>query len=188
MSTTCFFSANCAAKPWSNIRPCGESTTTVCSASGFNLSERPAIPSDSTHSNSGSGLSTMPSPPPNGRSSTVLCRSLVKARRSCTSICTMPASRARRMMPWSNGPRKNSGKMVTTSKRIALPLLLFFRQRRIQLQQRLRQFHLDGLAFQVHLSQVTLRERNQQFPILRFDHPCLDNQGGRFARAEHHFL
>src|SRR5262249_24024576 len=48
---------------------------------------RPAPPkSPSTASNSGSGFITIPSPPPNGRSSTVRCRSCVNARKSCACV------------------------------------------------------------------------------------------------------
>ena len=60
----------------------------------------PASPaSDSTASNSGSGFITIPSPPPNGRSSTVRCRSCVNSRRSWTCVSISPASRARRTIP-----------------------------------------------------------------------------------------
>ncbi len=78
------------------------------------------IPSASRASASGSGLSTMPSPPPKGRSSTVRCLSCVKLRRSCVSIDTRPSFMARRTMPCSKKPAKKPGKMVTMSKRIPL--------------------------------------------------------------------
>ena len=45
----------------------------------------------STASKIGSAFSTMPSPPPNGRSSTVRWRSCVKLRRSCAATSTSPA-------------------------------------------------------------------------------------------------
>src|SRR5450631_1566402 len=73
----------------------------------------------STASNKGPGFITIPSPPPNGRSSTVRCRSLVNTRKSCTPTSINPVSRARRTIPWSNGPAKNSGKIVIKSNRIA---------------------------------------------------------------------
>src|ERR1700761_797328 len=60
----------------------------------------------------------MPSPPPNGRSSTVRWRSCVKLRRSCVAICTRPVVRVRFRIPKSNGPEKKSGKIVMMSKRI----------------------------------------------------------------------
>src|SRR5580658_8665473 len=60
----------------------------------------------------------MPSPPPNGRSSTVRCRSCVKSRRSCILISTNPEVCARRTIPCANTLSKKAGKMVTMSKRI----------------------------------------------------------------------
>ena len=58
----------------------------------------------------------MPSPPPNGRSSTVLWRSCVQSRRLWMRISSSPASCARFTTPCANGPAKNSGKIVSTWK------------------------------------------------------------------------
>src|SRR5581483_1449520 len=69
---------------------------------------------DSTAEKIGSGFSSIPSPPPKGRSSTVLCRSAVQSRRLWMRISTAPASRPRLSTPCSNGPRKNSGNIVST--------------------------------------------------------------------------
>src|SRR5512138_998488 len=41
--------------------------------------------------------------------------SIDEERRSWTAVSTSPASRALRTMPWSNGPAKKSGKIVTMS-------------------------------------------------------------------------
>src|ERR1039458_2927 len=76
------------------------------------------MPSDARASARGSGLSTMPSPPPKGRSSTVRCRSWVKLRRSWMPTSTSPSASARRRIPFSKMLEKKPGKMVTISNRI----------------------------------------------------------------------
>src|ERR1051325_2472346 len=65
----------------------------------------------------GSGFNIIPSPPPNGRSSTTWCLSVVHCRRSCAVTSTSPALRARRKIPQSTLWLKNSGKIVMISKR-----------------------------------------------------------------------
>src|SRR5438477_10142171 len=69
----------------------------------------------SAASNSGSGLSTIPGPPPNGLSSTVLCRSCVQSRKLCITNSSSPALLARWTMLTSKGPANISGKSVSTS-------------------------------------------------------------------------
>src|SRR6185295_15404598 len=64
----------------------------------------------------GSGLSTMPGPPPYGRSSTVRCTSPVCARGSSQPRRTMPRSTARPSTPGFTASRTSSGNNVTTSK------------------------------------------------------------------------
>src|ERR1035437_3648878 len=107
---------------WVKDRPCAESRTTcggpACAAFDASRCAFGAIPSDASASANGSGFSTIPSPPPKGRSSTVRCRSCVKARRSCTPTDTSPSASARRSIPFSKKLVKNSGKIVTISKRI----------------------------------------------------------------------
>src|ERR1039458_6729655 len=74
---------------WSNKRPCAERSIFFMDR----LEACPTCKIDSTARNKGSGLSSMPSPPPNGRSSTVLCRSDVQSRKLCMRISTAPGSR-----------------------------------------------------------------------------------------------
>src|SRR3954468_22123447 len=155
-----------------------------------------AMPSDSAHSKMGSGFKTMPSPPPNGRSSTVRCLSRVNARRSRTLISMSSASRARRTMPYSSGPRKKSGNIVRISNFIpvhsppcivhsglkqnlfpfaivALAVLLaflFFAERRVQFKQAGGEFHLQPLGLRVKTLQPLGGERDQQLAATRFHH------------------
>ena len=58
----------------------------------------------------GSGFNTIPSPPPNGRSSTILCLSIAYSRMSWTLISTIRAAFARRIIPKSKIESKYSGK------------------------------------------------------------------------------
>src|SRR3569833_31599 len=63
----------------------------------------------------GSGLSTIPGPPPYGRSSTVRCGSVVCARGSSVPTLNKPRSSARPTMPNFSAPLIISGNSVTTS-------------------------------------------------------------------------
>src|SRR6266850_1737361 len=165
--------ASSAANGCWNSLPCAESSTTDSRALPRSLSALGAICNDSTASKIGSGFSTMPSPPPKGRSSTVRCLSRVNPRRSCTPISMSPASRARRTIPCSSGPRKKSGKMVRISNFIAnlraassgapLRLLFFFAQRRIQLEQPLGQRHLNHFLVNTCPNHILLCKRDEQF-------------------------
>jgi hypothetical protein len=68
--------ANSSTIGWCNRRPWGVSMIRWPCA--------PVTPrTDCTHSTTGSTLSTMPGPPPKGRSSTVRCLSLAQLRMSC---------------------------------------------------------------------------------------------------------
>ena len=69
----------------------------------------------STASKSGPGFNNIPGPPPNGRSSTVLCRSCVQSRRLWTFRSSRPAARARLTMLSSSGPANIAGNKVSTS-------------------------------------------------------------------------
>src|SRR5580704_13663081 len=66
---------------------------------------------------SGSGLSTIPGPPPKGMSSTWRWRSSVWSRRSWAHSSRVPLSSARPTTPTPSGPGKTPGKMVSTSTR-----------------------------------------------------------------------
>ena len=87
---------------WVKGRPAGVGTTTVA----------PSTASSSSAAPNGSGLSTMPAPPPYGVSSTVRCRSVVQVRRSCTCSSSSPFSTA---LPGSEtrSASRYSGKIVT---------------------------------------------------------------------------
>src|SRR4051812_2482869 len=77
----------------------------------------------------GSGLSTMPGPPPYGRSSTVRCTSLVCARGSSQPTLTMSRSIARPSTPTFSASRTSSGNSVTTSmcmSRVRSPLKILW--------------------------------------------------------------
>src|ERR1700744_2669232 len=90
---------------WSNFRPEGESKITFV----------PVRCKLSTASKIGSGFSNIPGPPPNGRSSTVLCRSCVQSRRLWIFKSSKPDLRARMMMLSSSGPANIAGNKVSTS-------------------------------------------------------------------------
>src|SRR5437899_6087072 len=88
-----------------NCRPDGESKITRVFSSA----------NASTASKIGSGFSNIPGPPPNGRSSTVLCRSCAQSRNWCNRKSSNPACRARLMMLSSSGPANIAGNKVSTS-------------------------------------------------------------------------
>src|SRR6187402_240878 len=95
--------------------PCAERRMTVSfleSRTGFS-----ATPRDSTAAKIGSGFITMPSPPPNGRSSTVRWRSLVHCLRSWLSTFATPAAKPRPTTPTACTESKKLGKIVIMSKR-----------------------------------------------------------------------
>src|SRR6478672_5293597 len=64
---------------------------------------------------SGSGISTMPGPPPYGRSSTVRYESVAKSRGFHTPRAHNPRSRARPVTPYPDACVTMSGNSVTTS-------------------------------------------------------------------------
>src|SRR5262249_13949480 len=72
----------------------------------------------STAAKTGSGISTMPGPPPNGRSSTLLCLPVAQSRIFQRWISTKPLSMASLRMLWLKYPWKISGNRVRTSKRM----------------------------------------------------------------------
>src|SRR5437660_1671115 len=72
----------------------------------------------STAANRGSGLITIPAPPPNGVSSTLRCGSVVCSRGSWTRTSTRPRSRARPRSDEPRGPSRYAGKIVNTSTRM----------------------------------------------------------------------
>ena len=93
------------ANAWSNLLPAGDIKST-----------RVLVPAKlSTASKSGSVFKTIPGPPPNGRSSTVLCASCVQSRRFRTLKSSNPFARARLMMLSSSGPVNMPGNSVSTS-------------------------------------------------------------------------
>src|SRR5712692_2578985 len=100
--------ASSAASPWVSGSPQGSIRIT-----GPGLWGR----IESTAANTGSGLSTIPGPPPKATSSTWRWRSWVKARRSCVSRASTPAAIPRPTTPRAKTGPKTSGKMLTTSKR-----------------------------------------------------------------------
>src|SRR6266403_1344298 len=67
----------------------------------------------------------------------------------------MPASRARRTMPWSNGPAKNSGKMVIRSKRTLFAC--------VQVAQAIWQRNINAPGGDIDASANILSQRYQQF-------------------------
>src|SRR5437588_9581048 len=64
-------------------------------------------------------MSTMPGPPPNGRSSTLLCLPLAQSRTLCRWISTRPRWMASLSRLWVRYPENISGNRVSTSKRNA---------------------------------------------------------------------
>src|SRR5262245_15533619 len=73
------------------------------------------VPADSIAADIGSGLSTMPGPPPYGLSSTVRCTSRVNSRGSTQPTRTSPRSTARPNTPNLTACWISSGNRVTTS-------------------------------------------------------------------------
>src|SRR5580692_4978203 len=67
----------------------------------------------------------------------------------------MPASRARRTMPWSSGPAKNSGKMVIRSKRTLFAC--------VQLAQAFWQRNINAPGGNINAPADILRQRHEQF-------------------------
>ena len=110
----------------------------------------------------GSGLRTMPSPPPKGRSSTVRWRSWVKARRSWVRRSTRPARAARATTPWVSGLTKKSGKMEMRSMRMGCGRLgggtgeVEFNEARWEI-------HLNAAARGVHGEDESLNVGNKHF-------------------------
>src|ERR1700680_4374934 len=101
--------ASSSAKRWSSGSPHGSIKTTGPAFCGRIAS---------TASNTGSGLITMPGPPPNGMSSTWRWRSCVVYGRSCAWSSIKPRSMARPTTPWSKTGANMPGNIVITSKRI----------------------------------------------------------------------
>src|SRR5262249_34818528 len=101
----------------------------------------------------GSGLSTIPGPPPYGRSSTVRCTSVVCARGSSVPTFNRPRSTARPTMPNPSAPEIISGKRVTTS---------IFIERLCSLH---RPVHQNQTRREINLAQVLW---NRGYPVLAF--------------------
>src|ERR1051325_4128684 len=100
----------------------------------------------------GSGFNIIPSPPPNGRSSTTWCLSVVHCRRSCAVTSTSPALRARRKIPQSTLWLKNSGKIVMISKRSIS-----------KIQKSFRRIDDNHLPRRVHFNHDRISQRYQSF-------------------------
>src|SRR5690554_826500 len=77
----------------------------------------------STASKTGSGLSTMPGPPPYGVSSTVRRRSWAKSRRLTISISTNPFSQALLIILLEKGPVDICGNRVRNVTRKSISLI-----------------------------------------------------------------
>src|SRR5689334_5524529 len=101
----------------------------------------------------GSGLSTMPGPPPNGTSSTVRCRSVVKSLRSRTRTSIVPRAIARATTPSASGAPNIAGKIVTTSIRMI----------RIQLDQARRRIDDDSPLAGIDADADLRNQRNLHF-------------------------
>src|SRR6476660_3788728 len=99
--------ASSRANAWSNGRPCAVSTISRVPAGSRARSACKA-------SRSGSYFSTIPGPPPYGRSSTVRCRSDVKSRGDTCSSASKPRSRARPTTPTLVTGTTSSGNSATT--------------------------------------------------------------------------
>src|SRR5579859_2998570 len=67
----------------------------------------------------------------------------------------MPASRARRTIPWSSGPKKNSGKMVIRSNRTLLAFVQFAKS--------FWQRNINAPGGNINAPADILRQRHQQF-------------------------
>src|SRR5882724_4010673 len=100
----------------------------------------------------GSGLSTIPGPPPYGLSSTVRCGSLVCDRGSSVPTLSRPRSSARPTMPNFNAPLIISGNSVTTWMSTTVPLLEFQRP-----------IHQDQSGVHLDLAQIL---RSREHPVL----------------------
>src|SRR5882724_5463153 len=107
----------------------------------------------------GSGLSTIPGPPPYGLSSTVRCGSLVCARGSSVPTLNRPRSIARPTMPNFNAPLIISGNSVTTSMFTTVPLLEFQRP-----------IHQDQSGVHLDLAQILRRCEHPVLPPLGIFH------------------
>src|ERR1700690_1279596 len=88
---------------------------------------QPGDCSCSIAANTGSGFSTIPAPPPNGRSSAVRCLSVVHLRRSWTATESRPLSRPFPRMLSARKPSSIPGKSVSTSMRGMLPPAFLWR-------------------------------------------------------------
>jgi hypothetical protein len=73
----------------------------------------------STAAKIGSGMRTMPAPPPNGASSTDRWGSVAQDRRSWTLMSSVPAALALPTRLWAAKWSTRPGKIVKTSMRIA---------------------------------------------------------------------
>src|SRR3979411_1198087 len=100
----------------------------------------------------GSGLSTIPGPPPYGLSSTVRCGSVVCARGSSVPTLNRPRSTARPTMPNFSAPLIISGNSVTTWMFTTVPLLQFQRP-----------IHQDQSSVHLDLAQIL---RSREHPVL----------------------
>src|SRR5436190_22859263 len=120
----------------------------------------------------GSGLRTIPAPPPNGSSSTLRWRPSACSRRSCTRSASEPDWIARATTPSENAASIIRGKMVTTSKRMSS----------VQLQQAFGRVDDDAPRGPVHAAD-RLDERDQPLApgLLPLAH---DEEVG--ARRRHH--
>src|SRR2546427_3647687 len=117
---------------------------------------------DSTASNTGSGLITMPGPPPNGTSSTCRWRSWVCSRRSCVWSSMIPRSMPRPTTPCSNTGPNMAGKIVTTSN-----LMVWLRF--LDLEQPIGDDHAP--CFEAHLQHRVARGWNQVLDLAVAAHP-----------------
>src|SRR5882672_5658404 len=115
----------------------------------------------STASKKGSGLSTIPAPPPYGESSTVWCLSCVKSRSCTTRTFALPASTARPTMLVAAKGAIMSGNNVTT-------LIVSIRS----IQQTVRHPHHQPPLPPLHPHHELLLVRQQELPLgaLHLDH------------------
>src|SRR2546428_2448131 len=113
-------------------------------------------------SNTGSGLITMPGPPPNGTSSTCRWRSWVCSRRSCVWSSMIPRSMPRPTTPCSNTGPNMAGKIVTTSN-----LMVWLRF--LDLEQPIGDDHAP--CFEAHLQHRVARGWNQVLDLAVAAHP-----------------
>src|SRR6185437_15469685 len=161
--------ASSCALAWSKTSPCAERQILGLPAGSLACAARIAA-------RSGSGLSTIPGPPPYGRSSTVRCGSLVCALTSSVPTRASPRSIARPTTPCASAPRTISGKSVTTSicmTRYSTPRLLEHR----------RPVHNDPTCAEVHRAQVPGSRRNPVLPLAPHHH---QRACGRLDEVLHH--